>query len=223
MTEIASEPPPLAGGQHGARLVNQTVRYLEPQRGTKARMRQHECIRMRLTYERQVVMGQYITAQGHRERHSVRERILTVHWDAVICENAIRAVRRRVAQRLRPGRRRGLKTFAIVAVAEALHEHKAPVNHYTASALLGVFGMTCSRVWFNRNLRAAGWLPVGSISLGFDLEYRGSSTEAVRHSDGTIDLIPKVSDALSGGARVKPKAPQFGITHWMPNPHPWGH
>ena len=160
MTETASEPPPLAGGQHGARLVSQTVRYLEPKRATKARRRQPECIRMRLTYERQLIEGHYITAQGHRERDSVRFRVRVDHWDAVVCEDAIRAARRRVAQRLRPGHRMRLKTFAVVAVAEALAQHRAPVNHHTASAVLTLFDLSCSRVWFNRTLRAAGWAPI---------------------------------------------------------------
>ena len=165
MTDTASEPPPLAGGQHGARLVSQTVRYLEPQRATKDRSRQPECIRMRLTFERQLIEGHYITAQGHRERHSVRNRLRVDHWDAVVCEDAIRAVRRRIAQRLRPGRRMRLKTHAVVAVAEALTQHRAPVNHHTASAVLEVFGLSCSRVWFNRTLRAAGWVPIQGCEM----------------------------------------------------------
>ena len=168
MSDTATEPPAIAGGQHGARLVSQVVRYSPPKRGTKDRMRQHECIRMRLTYERQLVEGRYITAQGHRERHSVRERVRVDHWDAVVCEDAIRAVRRRIAQRLRPGRRMGLKTHAVVAVAESLTQHRAPVNHHTASAVLSVFGLSCSRVWFNRTLRAAGWVPIQSFEMPKD-------------------------------------------------------
>jgi len=138
LSDTTTGPPGNAGGQCGLSLVSQVVQYSEPRRGSAARVRQSECIRMRLTYERQVIMGRYLTAQGHRERGSVRERTLTVHWDAVICEAAIQHVRRRFAQWKRPGQRRGMK----------------------GRLILGVFGVTCSRVWFNRALRAAGWVPI---------------------------------------------------------------
>jgi len=160
LSDTTTGPPGNAGGQCGLSLVSQVVQYSEPRRGSAARVRQSECIRMRLTYERQVIMGRYLTAQGHRERGSVRERTLTVHWDAVICEAAIQHVRRRFAQWKRPGQRRGMKGRLIPVVAEALRQNHAPVNHYTAKAILGVFGVTCSRVWFNRALRAAGWVPI---------------------------------------------------------------
>lgn len=159
-TDNSTGPPALAGGQHGARLVDRTVLYSKPHRRTRTKRRQSECIRMRITFERQVVMGHYETTQGHREPDSIRNRIIHAHWDATVCEDAIRHARERITRRKSQGPHLGLKSFAIVAVANALQEHNAPVNHHTATALLEVFELSCSRMWFNQTLRKAGWVPI---------------------------------------------------------------
>ena len=158
----------MEGGQRGARLVEQTVLYSNRMRGTRTQRARPENIRMRLTYERQIVMGVYTTTMGHRQKDSVKFRIRSEHWDAVICEGAIQHARDSIAERLQPGHRRGIKTFAIVAVAEALHQNRAPVNHHTVSALLDVFGLECSRVWLNKTLRAAGWVPIQAWEMPDD-------------------------------------------------------
>jgi hypothetical protein len=154
-------PENLTGGQHGLAIVERLVEYQPRAKATASRPRRHECIRMRLVYERQVVMGRYLSVQGHREPGSVGVRTLRSHWDATVCEDAIRYARRRVAQRLRPGRRMGLKTHAVLAVAEGLRAYGAPVNHHVASEVLKVLGLSCSKEWFARTLRANGWRPLG--------------------------------------------------------------
>lgn len=115
---------------------------------------------MRITFERQVVTGHYVTTKARQRKYVLMDITIRDNWNATVCENAIQQVRERIVERLQPGRRRGHKTFAIVAVAEALRQNRAPVNHHTVSALLDVFGLSCSRVWLNKTLRAAGWVPI---------------------------------------------------------------
>ncbi len=169
-------------------------------------------------------MGKYISTIGHRVPGSIGERTVIHHWDAVICNGALVRFRRRLAAKRRQAweHRRDIKRFAVVVAAEALNEWLAPVNAHTIGALLDLEGMTISRWYLNRTLKDAGWLPVGSISLGFDLEY-SVGIYGEPHRDGR-DVAPedgRESNVFSQ-VRTKSKGPGFPISNWMPNPLPWG-
>jgi len=107
-------------------------------------------------------MGRYLSVVGHREPGSIAERTFEVHWDAVICHEALVRFRRRVAAKRRAPwpARRNLKAHAVVAAAEALAEGRAPVNAHTVGALLDTVDLTVSRWYLNRTLRGAGWRPM---------------------------------------------------------------
>jgi len=167
-SNYATKPPALAGGQHGAKLVDHEIQYMGPARGTSTKSRQPECIRMRLVFERQVVMGQYITSKARDRKYILVNHIIRANWDATVCEDAIRHARKRITNRKRRGPVRGIVRDAILAVSEALAQHRGPVNHHTVSAMLDVFDLSCSRVFFNRVLKSAGWVPIKSVEMPDD-------------------------------------------------------
>jgi len=133
-------------------------------RPSRTRRRTWEHLRIRLTFQRSVVMGRYISVIGHREPGSIAERNLEVHWDAVICHDALVRFRRRVAaKRKQPWpARRTFKRHVVVVAAEALAGGRAPVNAYTVAALLATEELTVSRWYLNLTLKGAGWRPLGA-------------------------------------------------------------
>lgn len=170
-------------------------------------------------------MGRYISVTGHREPGSIRERTVIRHWDAVICNGALVRFRRRMAGKKRQAweNRRDIKRWAVVVAAEALNEWYAPVNAHTIGAMLDTEGMTVSRWYLNRALKDAGWLPAGSISLGYDVEYLDSIYDQSLDLDGEGEAVTSREGGRSISlARAKSKGPGFPIANWMPNPIPWG-
>ena len=140
-------------------LQNTVVLHVDGRRGTGSRPRTWEHIRLRMTFQRKVMMGRYISVTGHRSPGSIQERTIIRYWDAVICHSALVRFRRRMAGKKRQpwDKRRDIKRWAVVVAAECLAEGYAPVNAHTIEALLGIEGMAVSRWYLNRSLSDAGW------------------------------------------------------------------
>lgn len=134
-----SEPEALnasVGGIVATRIANvQVVHVKRP--GRRRGGVSHEALRFRLTLERTVIEGRYLTL-WHRAPGSVEPRVHAVHWQAVVPMPALQEVRRYWAVQNRTGRRKGRAARTLVRAAGALHQWRAPVNRYTLGAVMGL-------------------------------------------------------------------------------------
>jgi hypothetical protein len=112
---------------------------------------------MRLTFERQIESGKYLTTTGLRQKSSVRRRVATLRWDATIPAPAIKAFRRSFTSKNRRGRRVGMKRHLVLKAAELLAANRAPVNKHTIGALMALVDMTAADFYIRDNLQKAGW------------------------------------------------------------------
>lgn len=138
------------GGARGTHIVGVEVR--EVRTGPKAR-----AIRLRVTMERQVIQGTYLTTSGHRARGSITLRPVQVRYDATITAPAVARFRHRVRTRARRWGLRSLRTYAIRAAAEELTSHRAPVCRYTVAALLATVDLTTTPRYVRMVLSQGGW------------------------------------------------------------------
>lgn len=161
----------------------------------------HEALRFRLTLERTVIEGRYLT-MWHRAPGSVEPRKHEVHWQAVVPMPALQEVRQYWARQNRTGRRKGRAARTLVHAASALHEWRAPVNRYTLGAVMSL--LTINRVVYVQQGRGRK-------------RQREVRREPVRLSHRWIQSTLKRSGWRTLRPFEYPKdAPGYAIANWVP-------
>jgi len=190
------------GGIVATRIANvQVVHVKRP--GRRRGGVSHEALRFRLTLERWVIEGEYLTL-WHRVPGSVTPRKREVHWQAVVPMPALQAVRKYWARQNRTGRRKGRVARTLVRAALELHEWRAPVNRYTLSAAKGLL-----------TVKRTVWVQHG----------RGKKRQKVERHE-PVQLSHRWIQATLKGAgwrTLRPyeypkEAPGYAIANWVPGP-----